>query len=592
MKVRGNTGGAWTLAEPPVAAGPHALVYRATGEDGFPVAVKVARRPGRDGGWIEDEADELRAWGGHPAVGPYVVPLWDAGLWEGRAFHVTSWFDTALHDRCGKGTASQRRELARALVRAVLEVRRCGLVHPNLHPHNVFVQDHEGGPVVFLADPCERPALRPAWSTSGVLPSTAHASPEHVVAGHGADDVYALAACVFAVLVGHAPEASLANALALTEAGRRSFAGAGPAGELGAMIDLDRCVPLTPEDRAALRAVAPPRVVDALALLLAPDPERRSRDPAPLLDALAEEEPAVPRPRRWAPVAAAVGLGALGVAALVARSPQAERRPVPDYPMVELPPGEFLMGSPAEDPEHGGDEEQHRVTLTRGFRLGAVEVTQARYEAVLGENPTATGTRRWGGAVHGACSPYDGRDLVGPELPVVCVSWLDVVRLANAWSVGLGLEPVYTIDGDRVTWDRAADGLRLPTEAEWEYAARAGTTGAWGPAPDGPGVCGWANFRAGACDDGAPGLMPVGGLAANAWGLRDLLGNAQEWTWDAYAPFTAAAAVDPVGPEVGELRVNRGGAWFRPPRTVAWRSADSPDVRAPSVGVRLARDAP
>jgi formylglycine-generating enzyme required for sulfatase activity len=267
------------------------------------------------------------------------------------------------------------------------------------------------------------------------------------------------------------------------------------------------------------------------------------------------------------------------------------RPPAPDYPMVRVAAGAFVMGSPEGDPWHSGEELAHDVRITRPFLLGKYEITQAEWRAVTGTNPTTDVRMRWGESAWGSCATYDGFELVGDDLPAVCVSWRAAVELANAWSERAGLTPAYRIDGDTVSWDRDADGYRLPTEAEWEYAARAGSDGPFGPA-GATGVCAFANLRADEhCDDGHPGLAPVGTLRPNAWGLHDMLGNAQEWVWDRYALYDPGVAVDPVGPPEGGLRVNRGGSWWRTHRTVAWRSSDADWVRAPTMGLRLARNA-
>ncbi|MDP6462243.1 MAG: protein kinase, partial [Gemmatimonadota bacterium] len=125
-----------------------------------------------------------------------------------------------------------------------------------------------------------------------------------------------------------------------------------------------------------------------------------------------------------------------------------------DLVFVEIPAGSFTMGSASGESGRGGDEKQHQVTLTRGFSMSATEVTQAQWESVMGSNPS----RFKGGA-----------------LPVEKVSWFDAVKFCNALSEGAGLQAAYQIRGESVEWDRDANGYRLPTEAEWEYACRAGT---------------------------------------------------------------------------------------------------------------------
>lgn len=121
--------------------------------------------------------------------------------------------------------------------------------------------------------------------------------------------------------------------------------------------------------------------------------------------------------------------------------------------MVSLPAGSFSMGSSEDEPWRSADETLHTVTVS-AFSISAYEVTQREYAALMGENPSA---------------------FQGESLPVEGVSWYDAIAYCNARSAAEGLTPAYTVDGSRVTWDLSSDGYRLPTEAEWEYACRAGT---------------------------------------------------------------------------------------------------------------------
>ena len=135
-----------------------------------------------------------------------------------------------------------------------------------------------------------------------------------------------------------------------------------------------------------------------------------------------------------------------------------------------IPAGEFMMGSPDDDKDADADEKpQHKVRITQPFYLGVYEVTQAQYQAVMGNNPSCF-------SVNGG-----GKDKVAgqstDQYPVEKVSWLDAVRFCNALSRKDGLNPFYEVNGEKVEIpDRNGPGYRLPTEAEWEYACRAGTT--------------------------------------------------------------------------------------------------------------------
>ncbi len=276
------------------------------------------------------------------------------------------------------------------------------------------------------------------------------------------------------------------------------------------------------------------------------------------------------------------------------------------YRMVYLPPGTFEMGSAADEPDRDADEGPATVTLTSGFWAGTTEITQALWEEVMGENPSSTRQQWWGDGPQGTCRGIDGHALVGGSLPVTCVTWDEAVAFANALSKRDKLKPAYAEKGGRVIADPRADGYRLPTEAEWEYAARAGESGTWGTAGAAPEVCAYGNVKDAAavrtfrwagptfdCDDQRDGLAPVGTHHPNAWGLFDTTGNVFEWVYDGYAPL-APSATDPTGPERATARVYRGGSWASDPRNVrlADRNQGENALRTRDVGLRLVRSAP
>jgi len=273
------------------------------------------------------------------------------------------------------------------------------------------------------------------------------------------------------------------------------------------------------------------------------------------------------------------------------------------YRMERIRPGSFEMGSPESEPSRSDDETQHTVEITQAFELGATEVTQGLFQSVMGRNPSAAGTRFWGGEARGTCSQWG----VGQDLPVFCVDWMDAVLFANAVSEREGLEPAYTIQGDDVTWVRSADGYRLPTEAEWEYAARAGSSGRYAGTDEDGDVCrfsnvanpstkekyaAWLTWDVFGCTDGHDGLAEVGRLQPNAWGLHDMTGNVWEWTWDRYqssGPPVDNAGV--LGVSGSSERTSRGGSWGNAPYGVrlANRYASVPSRRSDDLGLRLAR---
>ena len=255
--------------------------------------------------------------------------------------------------------------------------------------------------------------------------------------------------------------------------------------------------------------------------------------------------------------------------------------PIPEYPMGRVEPGSFEMGHP-DDP----DAAPHRVTITRAFLLGRTEVTQGLFERLVGENP----------------SFFKG---CGPECPVEQVGWMEAAIFANAASRQAGLEECYVLDGADIRWPKGLDceGFRLPTEAEWEYAARATSTTryTWGGGTLASVVKEHAWYRENADADGwtephAPrvGPQPVGQLQPNAWGLYDMIGNVWEWCWDGYAPYRAAPATDPIGAPKAKMRVDRGGSWASQVEHLApgYRIYRKSGGAHHSVGLRLARTAP
>ena len=212
---------------------------------------------------------------------------------------------------------------------------------------------------------------------------------------------------------------------------------------------------------------------------------------------------------------------------------------------VWIPPGEFRMGSTS---SLAWDNEKPvtRVRISRGFYLGKYEVTQGQWEAVMGTNPSNFSN-------------------CGGDCPVEKVSWEDAQAFIR-----------------KLNEKEGGGKYRLPTEAEWEYAARAGTRGER-----------YGNLDAIAWYDGNSGgrTHPVGGKAPNEFGLYDMLGNVWEWVEDWYGAYPGGTVTDPTGPRTGSKRVNRGGGWWG--NVQPWRSADrgggSPGDRGSGLGFRLLR---
>jgi len=226
-------------------------------------------------------------------------------------------------------------------------------------------------------------------------------------------------------------------------------------------------------------------------------------------------------------------------------------RPAGPGGFVWISPGTFVMGSPSSEEGRVSDEVQHTVTLTQGFWLSDHEVTQSEYQAVMGNNPS-----------------YFKGDL---NRPVETVSWDEAVLYCQK------LTERERAAG-RIT---AQQAYRLPTEAEWEYAARAGTTGARYGGLD---TIAWWNGNAGNQ------THPVKQKAPNAWGLYDMLGNVWEWCSGRYGDYPTGSVTDPTGSPSGSLRVHRGGGWDGDARHA--RSADrsrlDPGYRYYDLGFRPA----
>ncbi|HPP45992.1 MAG TPA: formylglycine-generating enzyme family protein [Accumulibacter sp.] len=223
-------------------------------------------------------------------------------------------------------------------------------------------------------------------------------------------------------------------------------------------------------------------------------------------------------------------------------APPARPRRVIDsgLPMVELPGGEFMLGSPAAD-EMTLEREmpQHAVTLTP-FRMALTPVTVALYREVMAQ-------------------PAASDDTSDARLPVTEVTWFDALDFCNRLSVRAGYRPCYTRLFGIWRCDWRADGYRLPTEAEWEYACRAGTTSRYSFGDDPAALDAYAWYAGNANDQ----AQPVAGKRANAWGLYDLHGNVWEWCWDWYGKYSAQARRNPHGAWRWKAggRVVRGGSF-------------------------------
>jgi len=225
---------------------------------------------------------------------------------------------------------------------------------------------------------------------------------------------------------------------------------------------------------------------------------------------------------------------------------------------VYIPPGSFMMGSPENEPGRRNDETLHRVTLTQGFYMQTTEVTQKQWKDVMGDNP----------------SFFKGCD----DCPVEAVSWKDVHKFIEKLNLHSARLPV----GER------SRTYRLPTEAEWEYAARAGSETAYCFGDDAAELGEYAWY----IGNWGGKTHPVAQKKSNAWGLYDMHGNVREWCQDWYGKYPSGDVADPISPDIGHSGsgiVKRGGGWSSVAQFCrsAYRYRFLPDYQDGNLGLRL-----
>jgi formylglycine-generating enzyme required for sulfatase activity len=440
--------------------------------------------------------------------------------------------------------------LVRMLALGLEHAHRHGVVHRDIKPTNVlFGADDRPRIADFgLALLTDRPLDARITEVHQVVGSLLYMSPEQVEGERGSidrsTDIYSLGVLMFRLLTGEFPYRNPVD-----DQNRSSI-----------VQEIRDGLTVIP---SSLRGEIDGRIDDVFRKATHREPSRRYHSMSALADDLGE----------------VLGVGATPT---VIRIQQLTDRATSDLSPTEalspsaghlilarIPSGSFEMGSSAND--FGDETPVRRVTLTHDFLLGVFPVTQGQYRRLMGA----------------AARPYfDGNDSV----PMENVTWLDAVHFCNALGEVEGLPPYYRIDGERVSC-LGGPGYRLPTEAEWEYACRAGSAGAYHFGDDPALLSEHAWFQ----DNSRDSVQPVGFWSANLFGLHDMHGNVWEWCWDWYGPYDPAACVDPAGPVWGTARVLRGGSWSDPAPSlrsaarVSWIPNDT-EMTAWRFGFRVARD--
>jgi formylglycine-generating enzyme required for sulfatase activity len=493
---------------------------------------------------------------------PNIVTAYDAGEADGLDFLAMEYVDGQNLSQAvranGALTIDQALDCVLQAARGLAHAHAAGIIHRDVKPSNLL-RDAAGtikvldlGLAHFLADE--------ALHESGIAGTIGYLPPERLTDPTHADartDVYGLGCTLYFLLTGKVP-----------------YNAATPVEVLAA--HRDRPVPSLCEARPDC-----PAAVDALfRRMIAKDPADR---PASMQAVIAEIEQIVQRPttrrhRFWRIMLAASVL--LAASALLAvgfwsggsgdrkddgKLPEVampKRGAKPEIDMVRIKAGDFFMGASDSDKRSRPEElPRSKVTINRAFFLGKTEITQAQYKEVMGNNPSA----------FSAEGQFKKRvqDLDTGKHPVESVSWLDAVRFCNKLSEMHGLETYYKIDvKNEVVTIKGGVGYRLPTEAEWEYACRAGKTSTWHFGENADDLKDYAWYAENSGDR----THPVGQKKPNAWGLYDMYGNVPEWCWDRYDReyYAHMPASDPAGSKSSRLRSIRGDGWnARLPRTPA-----------------------
>ena len=567
------------------------------------VAVKIPDGVGFDDSYLKRFQREARAAAQLGDV-PTICHIVDVGEFKRVPFLIMDYvpgqtLGEVLQQQRGGLDVARASRIVEVIAQALQVAHQRGIIHRDLKPANVMIRDDDT-PVVMDFGLARRDGEEQLTQTGDVMGTLAYMSPEQtrgeIQAVTATSDVHSLGVILYELLTGRRPFSGSQRDVV------RQIWNEMPAAPSTVRPGLDprldaiclKAMAKRPEDRFASMAA----FASALANLARAEPS----PPAPPLPTHA------PRPPRLGLVLATllVLIVAAGSAYLIyANRVGGEVRQVrgstegkiteviltPEGPpTVPLPnrtskstgmlfayiaPGRFEMGTALGDGDDAEEQPRHPVEISRGFLLGEHEVTQEEYAKEKGRNPSTF--------------QGDGRK------PVEGVSWFDAVAFCNALSKKDGLPPFYKIDGEKVAiLDPSGIGYRLPTEAEWEYACRAGRSGKFGFGDTDADAAEHAWYHANSkVGDDLSTTHPVAGKTKNPWGLHDMQGNVWEWCWDRHAEqYEPGLAKDPTGPLEGEQRVLRGGAYNSKAlvlRCAVRHHAAPGDSQIPLFGFRVAR---